>query len=477
MDKLKNAFVKSMGVADKINSAAGKVTTGLNALSNPFAAASLVAGKLKKSPTVAPTPISSAQSNFTNNFGSSSNTSPVPTTITPPANPSQSSAKNQYTQSLGATPNKEITTQGGAVLNADGTIKTPAPVPTGMQTPTPTPTTPTAPTAPTARDNYTSAYTKYIESLKPSESVVNAKKTYNDYVASLNKTTAGLEGQGRGITTGIVRGQQEKLLGQTQPELARLQGEIGIAQGEQTAASEAAKAGLGLQKDLMTFDSDAEKLAYDREKAQYDRMTDAQKTAFDQQYKTDTLAQNKLEADRTFAENKRQFGLEYALKAQKQAADVAEKAQSSEPSPLQQGALTSAQDLLKKFDAGTGTSAVGKSSFLGSLGYGLIPGTERADFVTQFDNFKAQADLANAKYLKGSGAVSDAERKLLSNATKLDRSQSEKEFRKSLNAQIALMGGDVTVTLINPVTGESTQVQTNKQGIENALKDKIDVIY
>lgn len=101
--------------------------------------------------------------------------------------------------------------------------------------------------------------------------------------------------------------------------------------------------------------------------------------------------------------------------------------------PTQKSALTSAASLLEKFNAGKGTSAVGKSGFLGSFGAALIPGTERADFVRQFDNLKSLLALDNVKLLKGQGAVSDAERKLLSDAaTKLDRAQSETEFKTTL---------------------------------------------
>lgn len=108
------------------------------------------------------------------------------------------------------------------------------------------------------------------------------------------------------------------------------------------------------------------------------------------------------------------------------------------PAPLnatQKQALTSAQQLLDKFNAGKGTSAVGKSGFLGSLGYSLIPGTQRADFVRQFDNLKSLLSLDNVKLLKGQGQVSDAERRLLADAsTKLDRSQSEAEFKTTLES-------------------------------------------
>lgn len=100
---------------------------------------------------------------------------------------------------------------------------------------------------------------------------------------------------------------------------------------------------------------------------------------------------------------------------------------------LKTNALNSAKTLLDKFNKGEGTSAVGTSGTLNSFGYGLIPGTQRADFVVQFNNLKSLLALDNVKYLKGQGQVSDAERRLLEQASaKLDLSQSEGEFKKSL---------------------------------------------
>ena len=109
---------------------------------------------------------------------------------------------------------------------------------------------------------------------------------------------------------------------------------------------------------------------------------------------------------------------------------------------LGKAALTSAKSLLQKFDAGEGTSAVGKSAFLNSFGTGFIPGTQRANFVVDFDALKAQLALEGVKYLKGQGAVSDAERELLKQATtKLNRAQTEAEFKKSLESIISKLEG------------------------------------
>jgi len=104
----------------------------------------------------------------------------------------------------------------------------------------------------------------------------------------------------------------------------------------------------------------------------------------------------------------------------------------------QRQAAQSAKDLLAMFNSGKGKSAVGFSSLFGTS---LIPGSAASDFVRQFDNLKSLLSLDNVKLLKGQGAVSDAERKLLADAsTKLDRRQSESEFKKTLESVVRVLG-------------------------------------
>ena len=106
-----------------------------------------------------------------------------------------------------------------------------------------------------------------------------------------------------------------------------------------------------------------------------------------------------------------------------------------EVSELKNNALTSAKELLSKF--ATSKIAVGGSSLIP-----VIPGTKTADFVVQFENLKSLLSLDNVKYLKGQGQVSDAERKLLEQASaKLSRKQSEQEFEKSLKEIITALSG------------------------------------
>lgn len=94
-------------------------------------------------------------------------------------------------------------------------------------------------------------------------------------------------------------------------------------------------------------------------------------------------------------------------------------------------AKEAAEALLTKLTNREGTSAVGGSRiFGGSL---AIPGTDKSNFVIDFQNLKDMLSLDGTRYLKGQGAVSDAERALLASAvTKLNLSQSEDDFKKTL---------------------------------------------
>ena len=119
--------------------------------------------------------------------------------------------------------------------------------------------------------------------------------------------------------------------------------------------------------------------------------------------------------------------------------------QAKQASEIKQQAAQTAQDLLDKFDAGTGTSGVGFGGNVSRFLTGILGGTGVQDFTTQFDALKAQLSLDNVKLLKGQGAVSDAERKLLADASaKLNMNQSEPEFRASLQSIVDALKGPGT---------------------------------
>lgn len=108
-------------------------------------------------------------------------------------------------------------------------------------------------------------------------------------------------------------------------------------------------------------------------------------------------------------------------------------------------ALREAKNLLEMFDAGKGTGIVGASRFWagGAISQAIGWSTDQRDFETTYKAVKDALSLDAAKYLKGQGAVSDAERAMLAGATtKLDPKQSKPEFRKTLVGIISRLEGN-----------------------------------
>ncbi len=143
------------------------------------------------------------------------------------------------------------------------------------QTQAPAQTPQTAPQTPSAKDAYIQAYKAYIDGQKQDEDVTNAKTAYNDYMANITKSVAGKEGRGLGIPLQIVRGEQERLLKQTQPEANRLQSAIGIAEGSQTNKLNGLKLGVDLQSKLMELDQKEQAAKTAQEKEAYQRKRDS----------------------------------------------------------------------------------------------------------------------------------------------------------------------------------------------------------
>ena len=82
--------------------------------------------------------------------------------------------------------------------------------------------------------------------------------------------------------------------------------------------------------------------------------------------------------------------------------------------------------------------AIGTNALLG-FGKG-IGGTQSAGFLKELDTLKANLKLVNIKYLKGTGAISDAEGRTLENAsTSLDPSLPESQFKTELERVKAIL--------------------------------------
>lgn len=169
---------------------------------------------------------------------------------------------------------------------------------------------------------------------------------------------------------------------------------------------------------------------------------DTKATSFDQDLKTKQLAldtaykNGQLTIDQYNAQTSRLNAMSAQFKA---GLDANGNPIAGQASGVKTDALKSAQDLLAKFNAGSGTSAVGAS---GIFQLQNIPGTAASDFKVQFNNLKSLLSLDNVKLLKGQGAISDSERALLASASsKLDLAQSEPEFKAALNDIITSLSG------------------------------------
>ena len=393
---------------------------------------------MAKPQTPVTNPVSSvgqSTQNQSRNITPSSNTgatSTTPTIITPPK--TQSSlppAGQQYASNLMSGNNNPIST-------------TPTVTPT-----VPTAPTPTAPTVtpPSQKDNYINAYKKYVDSLKESADITEAKRVYNDYVANQAKSISGKEGQGRGIPLSIVRGEQEKLLKQTQPEATRLQNEVGILQDAQKATIDSLKAGVDMEGKLLEQDKPIEVggiLYQPQADGSYKQVAGISKASEGFTLGKDQVrydAEGNIIAGGMSTSSTGDANVDAWVKGIQSGvykpSDVPDELRSAVASAMSSTEKPQSE-LSKKV-----VSLVGElladpnlSKITGIVQGGLRLGNldPRAQLSrNKYDELKASLSLDNIKYLKGTGAISDAEQRLLASAaTAIGRNLTDEQFRSEL---------------------------------------------
>lgn len=132
-------------------------------------------------------------------------------------------------------------------------------------------------------------------------------------------------------------------------------------------------------------------------------------------------------------------------------------------------ALDQAKTLLADFDSGRGAiGAKGPSSLFGLLS-NPIAGTSAGDYKNKLNSFKAKLSLEAVKYLKGQGAVSDAERRLLEDSvTELGTNQSEGAFKQTLTNIISTLSKKVNgASASGGSSGSQMVVMTGPDGTFN----------
>jgi hypothetical protein len=294
----------------------------------------------------------------------------------------------------------------------------------------------------TARDDFINAFKQYQQAQTNTADVTAAKQAYNDFVANLAKSKAGLEGQGRGIPLTLVRGQQEKLLGQNQPEAARLQGDISIAQDAYNANVAGAKGGvdslatlMGLEEKTGTTPATVQEYEYAKSQGY---------TGSFAQYQNED-ANRKATANSQFTLGKDQVRYDAAGNVIAQGSGAAPQGQSE----VSKNVVSVIEQLL-------GNPALSKISGVVDQFIGGLQG-QPALVKNQYNQLKGLLSLDNIKYLKGTGAISDAEQRLLANAaTALGRNLSDKDFRNELvKLRDGLMTASASQTSGTPQAGSS----------------------
>jgi hypothetical protein len=101
-------------------------------------------------------------------------------------------------------------------------------------------------------------------------------------------------------------------------------------------------------------------------------------------------------------------------------------------------AINTANDLLNHPGFTTGVGLPSINPLDGNLAGFIVPGSPAADFRTSLETMKAQVFLPMVQSMKGMGALSNAEgEKLTAAIGNLSPSQSEAQFRKSVNQIIS----------------------------------------
>lgn len=100
-----------------------------------------------------------------------------------------------------------------------------------------------------ATDRLSELQKQYASLGAPTEQEKALQNQLTQYVGGINQSIAGMEGQGRGITTGLIRGQQGKLAEQGNLQAQTLQGQLSNEQQARIAQQGAVGTELGFEQD------------------------------------------------------------------------------------------------------------------------------------------------------------------------------------------------------------------------------------
>lgn len=357
-------------------------------------------------------------------------------------------------------------------------------------------TTPTAPSNPTSTPTAPqSPYLKYLNSLfdpsqlkSASEASINANKRLAN-IQNRNETQQ-LEGrvnyekaldESGGLRSGAIqtaggiqrRASAESAYGALEESAAaRTAGVykdvydqmLGAGKTVFEAETAAAKAEQDQENKQREFGQKDTQIAQDAEKLKQD----AEKLRFDQEF-----------AQKKFEEDKRQFGLEYALKKQElnqKASEASATATGKDAEAL--GSMNLINTLIDNPNVDAIFGAIQGGLKLGNLD----PRSNVQLARNQFNQVKGALALENRAKLKGQGAVSDFEgRTLESAASALGRNLGDAEgirqLRQVRGAIATSHGLSADVLIYDPETKQSQTLLSDSAGIAKAIQDGLIVEY
>lgn len=316
-----------------------------------------------------------------------------------------------------------------------------------------------------APPDLTSAYAKLEKQNK-----LDAKRaSVNSLTGQLNAITSkaqadklSLEGQGRGVTDVIIGGQQAQIDREAAIRALPVQAQLAAAQGDLEMAQQ------HVDKLFSLYAQDAQAQYQYRSKlvdSVYSFASEQQKRKLDAiQRKEDQAFQLQLK-DLDFRRQKELLAYKAGLDA------------SNTPAATNQN-LTVANDISNIRN----NAAFNKTFGLANIANRNIPNTPENALKSDVNTLISQLALAARGQLKGQGAVSDFEGRLLKQAqTSLNFNMGPEQARYEL-AQVegairTSSGLPAMVKITDPETGEAGVVQSNQQGITQAIADGYRVEY
>jgi hypothetical protein len=306
---------------------------------------------------------------------------------------------------------------------------------------------------------------------KKQQQVTNYQAQLNAVVAKSQADQLSVTGQGRGIPEVIIGGQQAQIAKEAAIAALPIQAQLAAAQGDLEFAQQNMNTYLDLaQKDIENKFNYKMKL-FD---VAYDIASKDQQAKLDE--KRDTLA---YQRQKELAQIN--FNYDRSLKQMGLAADFQKDliAQTQAQQAAQSEALNGYQVVNNVLNSGQVENVFGLNR-LNPFNY--IPGTKVQYAKNQVNQIKSMLSLENREKLKGSGAISDFEAKMLGQAasslgTNISNADALRELKKIRGAFANAAGQPAMVKITDPTNGRSVTVAATRDVVNQAIIDGAQVEY